>query len=128
MQLRQTAFDYAAKNNIPHSFNVGQRLAGVDWFYNFMRRNPSISVRKPEAISINRIIAFNKEEVTLFYNNLEILMQKHKFTLARIYNMDETGITTVTDPGNLKASKGQKRVGSVTSWERGKNITVICTN
>lgn len=22
--------------------------------------------------------------------------------------------------------KGQKRVGSITSWERGKNITVIC--
>lgn len=127
LQLRQTAFDYATKNNIPHSFNVGQRLAGVDWFYNFIRRNPSISVRKPEAISINRITSFNKEEVTLFYNNLEILMKKHKFTAARIYNMDETGITTVTDPGNLIAPKGQKRVGSVTSWERGKNITVICT-
>lgn len=56
-------------------------------------------MRKPETISINRITAFNKEEVTLFYNNLEILMKKHKFTAARINNMDETGITTVTDPG-----------------------------
>ncbi|KMQ84572.1 pogo transposable element with krab domain-like protein [Lasius niger] len=24
------------------------------------------------------------------------------------------------------APKGQKRVGSITAWERGKNITVIC--
>ena len=26
----------------------------------------------------------------------------------------------------IVAPKGQKRVGSLTSWERGKNITVIC--
>ncbi|XP_074041347.1 uncharacterized protein [Leptinotarsa decemlineata] len=40
--------------------------------------------------------------------------------------MDETGVTTVQDPGTVIAEKGQKRVGSVTSYERGKNITVIC--
>lgn len=46
LQLRPTSFDYAEKNHIPHSFNKGLKLAGVDWFYNFLRRTPS--VRKPE--------------------------------------------------------------------------------
>jgi hypothetical protein len=41
--------------------------------------------------------------------------------------MDETGISTVQDPGKIIAPKGQKCVGSVTSWERGKNVTVICS-
>jgi hypothetical protein len=41
--------------------------------------------------------------------------------------MDETGISTVQDPGLILAPKGQKRVGSITSWERGKNVTVVCT-
>ncbi|XP_025420160.1 uncharacterized protein LOC112690370 [Sipha flava] len=40
--------------------------------------------------------------------------------------MDETRISTVEDPGKIIASKGQKRVGSITSWERGKNVTVFC--
>lgn len=53
-------------------------------------------------------------------------MEKYKFTATRIFNMDETGISTVQDPGYIIASKGQKRVGSITSWERGKNVTVIC--
>lgn len=40
--------------------------------------------------------------------------------------MDETGISTVQKPGKVLAPKGQKQVGSATSWERGRNITVIC--
>lgn len=126
LQLRQAAYDYAERNNIQHNFNKELKLAGIDWFYNFIRRNPSVTIRKPEATSISRITAFNKEEVTLFFDNLESLMEKYKFTATTIFNMDETGISTVQDPGNILAPKGQKRVGSITSWERGKNVTVIC--
>jgi hypothetical protein len=34
--------------------------------------------------------------------------------------MDGTGISAVQDPGFILTPKGQKGVGSVTSWERGK--------
>ncbi|XP_063932672.1 uncharacterized protein LOC135144577 [Zophobas morio] len=91
-----------------------------------MRRNPSVAVRKAEATSLNRVSAFNKEEITHFYNMLGDLMEKHRFSLNNIYNADETGITTVTDPGKVLAKKGQRRVGAVTSGERGTNITVMC--
>lgn len=127
LQLRQAAYEFAEKNKIKHNFNKELKLAGVNWFYNFIRRNPSVTVRKPEATSMSRITAFNREEVDIFFNNLETLMDKYKFCPTQIYNMDETGITTVQDPGNIIALKGQKHIGSITSWERGKNITVICT-
>ena len=79
-----------------------------------MARN-NISIRKPEATSINRITAFNKTEVNLFFGLLGQLMEKHKFVAKNIYNCDETGISTVQTPGKILAAKGQKRVGSITS-------------
>ncbi|XP_022163930.1 uncharacterized protein LOC111029276 [Myzus persicae] len=126
LQLRAAAYTFAVKNNIKNKFNHHHKVAGVDWFRNFIRRNPSVTVRKPEATSMSRITAFNKTEVSLFFQNLEKVMEKYNFTPANIYNMDETGISTVQDPGKIIAPKGQKRVGSITSWERGKNVTVIC--
>ncbi|KAJ8939093.1 hypothetical protein NQ318_003206 [Aromia moschata] len=87
---------------------------------------PMMSIRKPEATSLNRVTAFNKDEVQMFYQNLETLMEKYNLLRPKIFNVDETGISTVQDPGTIVAEKGQRRVGSVTSYERGKNITVIC--
>lgn len=47
------------------------------------------------------------------------------FVPKNIFNCDETGITTVQFPEKILATKGQRRVGSITSWERGKNITLM---
>jgi hypothetical protein len=41
--------------------------------------------------------------------------------------MDETGVSTVHEPGKIIALKGQKQVGRIVSGERGKNITVVCS-
>jgi hypothetical protein len=35
-------------------------------------------------------------------------MQSYKFFPLEIYNMDETGMTTVQDPGSILEPKGQK--------------------
>lgn len=126
IQVRKLAYEYAESLKLPHNFNNNSKMAGRDWLEGFLKRN-GISIRKPEATSINRVTAFNKTEVSLFYKNLEKLMETYKFTPKNIYNCDETGISTVQDPGKILAPKGQKRVGSLTSWERGKNITVMCT-
>jgi molybdenum-dependent DNA-binding transcriptional regulator ModE len=125
-ELRRVVFEYAEKNNIKNSFNKNTRLAGKDWYYDFLQRNPTISARKPEATSINRITAFNREELELFFGNLQDLMEKYKFNPSKIFNVDETGITNVQQPLTVLAQKGQKRVGSATSAERGKTVTVIC--
>lgn len=65
-------------------------------------------------------------EINRFFENLEAVMLKYKFEAENVYNADETGVTTVQKTEKIIAPKGQKRVGAVTSWERGKNVTVIC--
>lgn len=68
IQLRTAAFEFAKKNNIKYNFKKQLHLASirVDWSYKFVRRNPIVTVRKPEARSICGITAFNKIEENLF--------------------------------------------------------------
>lgn len=54
-------------------------------------------------------------------------MKKHTFPAARIFNVDETGISTVQNPISIIVEKGRKQVGIITSAERGKYITVVGT-
>lgn len=124
-QIRKIAYDYAAANRLKNNFNNEHKIAGLDWYYNFMRRHPNISLRRPEATSLNRVTAFNKEETQRFFTNLQDLMLKHKFRPGMIFNVDETGISNVQRNSKILAPKGQKQVGKCTSGERGSITTVI---
>ena len=44
---------------------------------------------------------------------------REKFTPDRVYNIDETGMTTVQNPHQILAEMGTKKVGSSTSGDRG---------
>lgn len=122
----KVCYEMAEKFGVADQFNETKKSAGKDFLAGFLQRHPDLSIRKAEATSINRILGFNKVEVDLFFKNLENVMTKHNFSPSQIYNMDETGVTTVQETEKIIAPKGQKRVGTVTSWERGKNVTVIC--
>lgn len=124
--LRHLAFKFAEANNIKHRFNNDTQLAGKDWLYGFLNRNPEIRLRQPEGTSLNRIAAFNMEETNLFYSNLEAVLKKKTFEANRIFNMDETGVTTVQKKcPKVFSQKGAKRVGAATSGERGRTITCV---
>ncbi|KAJ3655443.1 hypothetical protein Zmor_014575 [Zophobas morio] len=41
------AFEWADKNKVPYCFNH-KKMAGKKWFYGFMKRNPKLSLRRPE--------------------------------------------------------------------------------
>lgn len=125
-ELRRLAFRYAEENNICHNFNREKRLAGKDWMYGFLKRNPEISLRQPEGTSLNRLAAFNREETDKFYSNLKKLMETYHFQQTRIFNVDETGITTVQKKcSKIYGPKGVKKVGAAISAERGRTISVI---
>ncbi|KAJ8949407.1 hypothetical protein NQ318_007506 [Aromia moschata] len=111
-------------NKITHPFNKEKGMCGKDWIYSFMRRYPQLSFRKPEATSLSRVTEFNRGEMDVFFNNLELLFEKYHFEIHRIYNVDETGISTVHNPGRILARKGEKQVGAITSGERGQNTTI----
>lgn len=127
IDLRQIAFEFAEKNNIQHTFNGDKKMAGKDWLQSFLRRHPNLSLRKPEATSLGRISGFNAESVGLFFNNLDEVLKKYNFQASRIFNVDETGVTTVQVPSKIIAPKGVKQLGKAVSWERGRNITACCS-
>lgn len=109
----------AEKCGVADRFNEAKKSAGRDFLAGFFQRHPDLCIRKPETTSINRILGFNKVKVDRFFQNLENVMTKYQlnFLPTHIYNMDETGVTTVQDTENIIAPRGQKR---------GKNVTVIC--
>ena len=124
--VRRIAYDYATVNNLKHSFCTEKKICGKDWLNGFLKRQPQISLRRPEATSLNRILGFNRLSVNEFYDNLEKVFEKYSFQASRIYNVDETGISCVHRSPRILARKGRKQVGVVTSGERGQTTTVVC--
>jgi hypothetical protein len=130
MDLRRLAYQLAEKNNLNHGFNREKKAAGEDWLRGFLLRHPTLSVRQPEATSQARAMAFNKPNVAKFFDSLQKLLEEHKFSASRIFNVDETGLTTVQRTSSkIIALRGRRQVGSRTSAERGQlYTTVICMN
>ena len=53
-------------------------------------------------------------------------MDRYKFIPNRIFNLDETGVTTVQSPKQVSVAKGTKQIGSITSRERVELVTIVC--
>ncbi|XP_036341977.1 uncharacterized protein LOC118751305 [Rhagoletis pomonella] len=90
-----------------------------------MHRNKEISLRKPENTSISRIFGFSNQAVSLFFSNLKKVYELHHFPSERIYNIDETGISTVLDSPKVIAEKGKRTVSQAASAERGSLVTMV---
>ncbi|XP_059060761.1 uncharacterized protein LOC131853752 [Achroia grisella] len=113
---------------VPDSWKVNE-MAGNDWFTNFMKRNPRLAIRSPEATSLSRATSFNRTNLKNFFEKYRNVLERYSFQPSRIWNVDETGITTVQKPKKIVAGKGIKQVGAVTSAERGVLVTLeIATN
>lgn len=117
--VRSLAYQLAERNGIPHRFNRATKLAGWDWLRGFRSRNHDISLRKPEATSAARAQSFNKPQVANFFKTLQETLEKHQIDPTRIWNVDESGLSTVQKPGRILATKGRKQVGLISSAERG---------
>ena len=123
---RKLAFDLAEANSVKMPPNwVREKMAGRDWISSFMKRHP-LSLRKPEGCSLARNTAFNRENVGRFYQNLKEVYEKYAAFSdgTRVYNLDETGITTVATPPKVISAKGQRQVAQVQAAERGSLVTV----
>ena len=122
--FRMLVYSLAQANTLKHPAKWDEdHLAGKDWFWGFMQRHPRLSIRTPEATSINRAFSFNRYTVGLFYDNLEDVYQSLGITGRSVYNLDETGITTVHNVPRVIAKKGVKQLGQITSAERGELVT-----
>ncbi|XP_071052321.1 uncharacterized protein [Onthophagus taurus] len=120
-EVNRLAYQLAVRNNKQHNFNQTKESDGKDW----LRGNPSLSFRKPEQTSAARAMAFNKVNVSQFFGLLGEVYDQHKFTADRIYNCDESRISAVSkNTSKILATKGKKQVGSLSSAERGKTVSV----
>ena len=124
-EVRSLAYECGKRFNIKMPLSWSEReMAGVDWFTAFLKRHSELSIRVPEATSLARATAFNKVNVSLFFEKLSEVMDRCSFDASRIWNVDETGISTVIKPSKIVASCGIKQVGSLTSAERGQLVTL----
>lgn len=66
-QAKELAYSFAIANNltVEQSWHENKR-AGRDWFSGFMKRNPTLSIRSPEATSQARASGFNMPVVQKF--------------------------------------------------------------
>lgn len=128
--IRRLAFQLALQNGISHTFSQDKGLAGKKWLSSFLKRNSNLTLRKPQGLSKARIKGFTRENVDRFFDLLEPALAKIQFNPLRMYNVDETGITTVQSKHPRVISlKGKKQVCAVTAAERGALVTVVfCMN
>jgi len=127
--VRRLAYQLAERNGMLPP-NDSRDSFGQDWLKGFLKRHPEITPRTPEATSAARARGFNREIVRQFFDMYETVIDKYQFLPQNIYNVDETGITTVQgNAGKVLAMKGRRQVGCLTSGERGQLVTVVvCMN
>jgi len=127
--IRRLVFLFCTRNDVANTFNQQDGMAGRNWMKYFFIRHPQLTVRKPEAVSIQRAAGFNRGKVNIFFDILdEVCFDNGKriIPFANIYNVDESGFTCVQKPQKVVATKGKKNVGALTSGEKGKTVTVVC--
>ena len=124
--LRSLAYQLAERNGIDHPFSKEHKLAGKDWALAYIKRRSELSLRTPEATSLSRAVGFNRVQVNKFFSLLQDQMKKHAYSAQQVFNVDESGITTVQRPTKIIAETGTKQVGKLVSSEKGMTTTVVC--
>lgn len=124
-ETRKFVYEFAKKNDkcIPDSWHR-KLIAGEDRLGSFLKRHSALSIRAPQATSLSRATSFDKTDVNLFFENLKTVHLRLNLSPGDIWNVDETGLTTVQVPNRVIARRGIKNLGKMTSAERGTLVTV----
>jgi hypothetical protein len=124
--LKELGFEYGEHKEIAHRFNRVKNTAGKDWLISFCKRQ-NLSVRLPEKCSLGRTTSFNEVQVNRFFGHLRAIFEKYDFPPNRIFNMEESGISTV--PNKLPkviAERGKRIVGKIVYADCGQLVSVVC--
>ena len=123
--VRRLAYDVAVATGTNHPFNQTNKLVGKDRLESFLGRHSDLSVRQPQGTNLLRAVDFNRPKVNEFFGICKNVLNGHEYLPSKVWNMDETGITSVHQPGKVVASKEVRRVAKMPSGERGATVTVI---
>src|SRR6218665_2580965 len=111
---------FAEINNVNHSFSRRQRMAGKDWMMNFIKRH-HLAVRIPQSTSMNRVLAFESGKVDRFFSLLKSVHDQEHIEPRHIFNLEESRVTSVPEPGTILAIKGRKQSRSNSKWGERSN-------
>ncbi|KAK4299194.1 hypothetical protein Pmani_028512 [Petrolisthes manimaculis] len=126
IEVRRMVYNYAhacKSKSIPEAWER-KRMATTDWYYSFMERHPDLVLKAPEGMSIARIVAFNKVNVETFFKAYTLALEKYQFTPDRIFNLDESSLSTVMKPCKVVCARG-KPVATQVTRERGETMTFV---
>ena len=128
LQTRQLVFRFAKTKNISMPNNWREKEAvGEDWLRGFRKRSGNLFLRNPESTSLARSIEFNRPAANAFFCNLKnVLIRDGTISPQNIWNLDETGVSTVVKPGKVLAEKEVKQIGQISSAERAVTVTMCC--
>ena len=107
LQVRQLAYKFAETKKIPMPKSwIEKEAAGENWVRGFRKRSGKLSLRNPESTSLARSIEFNRPAVDNFFCKLkEALLRDGTISPQNIWNLDETGISTVVKPSKILEKK-----------------------
>ena len=125
----KSSIQYMARD---YAVSMGKNVQASDslsncWFYGFMQRWPELKIAKPQKLALLRAKATSREVLDQYYKELGTILTSNNLVNKpeRIYNIDETGISTEHSPPKIVCGK-DTNPQSVTS-PRGSTITVIAS-
>ncbi|KAF2879900.1 hypothetical protein ILUMI_26269 [Ignelater luminosus] len=125
--IEAVANEYAKANNVKYPAKWDEdESAGRQWYRTFrlIYRN-RISLIKPEVTSLDRMAHFNKPNIEMFFKKLAEIYSKHPLQPQNVWNPDETDSLIVHKPVRVIGDIKAKQTGTVTSKERGINVSMI---
>jgi len=124
-EIIKLAFEFSVKlkTRVPLNW-TNKKEAGFWWLKKFLERNSSIFIRLRDSKYPSQVMNFNNVNVKHFMDKYQSVLLKYKFKGKDIYNLDETGITTVQRTKNAVASCGKKHVSAFTSAKHGTLVTM----
>lgn len=124
-EFRKMAYELAVFLDviIPRAWQ-DNKSAGRNWISSVLKWHLTLSISKPQAASFARMTSFNKNNVKMFFDNYVGVLVRDFIGPGDIWNMGETGVTTVQHPAGIIGHKGRKPIGAATSTERGQLVTL----
>jgi len=71
------------------------------------------------------VLAFEREKVDRFVSLLKSIHDQEHNEPRHIFNLEESGVTSVPEPGKILAITGRKQVGRIASGEKGQTVTIV---
>ncbi|XP_053400532.1 jerky protein homolog-like [Mercenaria mercenaria] len=99
----------------------------ASWYKGFKRRNPDVTLAKPQKLSVLRAKCTSDETMDKYFCELAKVLKKHDLENHPefIWNIDETGLMIEHNPRHVICMKGTTPQ-AITS-NRGKTVTIIAS-